>query len=100
MDHGDRFTWKLGEWGPIDEQLCGVVDQLRSTGCNRTLEVELRLTKIGSDIGRYGFAKFLPEFRKKGVVTIIDAVHGDRVVHSSTRRPRFHGVGEQETTSF
>ena len=29
----------------------------------------------------------LPEFREKGLVTIVDAVHGDRVLHSSTYIP-------------
>ena len=30
------------------------------------------------------FAMFLPEFREKGLVTIVDAVHGGRVLHSFT----------------
>ena len=86
MDNGENFTRKLEDWDPIDEQLCGVVDRLNLTGFNHTLEVELRLTKIGKDIGTYLFDKFLPEFRKKGIVTITDAVHGDLVLHSSTHR--------------
>jgi hypothetical protein len=36
------------------------------------------------DPGEYDFTEFLPEFREKGIVTIIDAVHGNRVLHPST----------------
>ena len=67
----------------VDEQLCGVVDRLRAMGYRHTLEAELRLTDIGGDPGKYDFTIFLPEFREKGIVTIIDAAHGDRLLHSS-----------------
>ena len=39
--------------------------------------------KMENDPGEYDFIGFLPEFREKGVVTIIDAVHGNRLLHSS-----------------
>ena len=65
---GDLST-EVGEWDPIDEQLCGVVDRLHSMGYNHTLEVELHPMVIGNDTGEYSFAGFLPKFREKGVVT-------------------------------
>lgn len=74
----------MKEWALIDEQLCGLVHRLRAAGCRHTLEAELRLTKI-SDPEKYDFTKVFPEFREKGVVTVIDAVHGNRLLHSSIR---------------
>ena len=70
MDHWRNFVRKQGEWVPIDKQLCQVVDRLRTTGYNRILVVELRLTKVGSDAAKYSFPKFLPMFREKGVVLV------------------------------
>ena len=77
------FAGQIKQWALIDEQLCGLVDRLRGMGYHHTLEAELRFTKIGDDPDKYDFAKILPEFRRKGVVTVIDAVHGDRLLHSS-----------------
>ena len=73
----------MEEWTLIGEQLCGVVDRLRAAGCTRTLEAELRFTEILGDPEEYDFTTILPEFRAKGVVTIVDVVHGDRLLHSS-----------------
>ena len=70
-------------WAPIDGQLCGLVGQLCVMGYRHTLEVELQLTKVEDHPGYCDFTRFLPEFREKGVVTIIDAAHGDRLLHSS-----------------
>jgi len=63
----------------MDEQLCELVDRLRGTGYYHTLEVELRLGKLGrrgsdrgDDPGECDFTEFLPRFREKGVVTILD----------------------------
>ena len=82
--HNSRvFAQKMEEWGLIDKQLCGLADRLRAMGCCRTLEAELRLTKVRDSPGKYDFTQFLPEFREKGIVTIIDAAHGDRLLHSS-----------------
>ena len=78
------FAQKMREWALIDEQLCGLADRLRSTGCCRTLEAELRFTNIGDSLEWYDFTTVLPKFREKGIVTIIDAVHGDLLLHSST----------------
>ena len=47
-----------------------------TAGCRHTIETQLQLTKIGDDPGKYDFADLLPEFRKKGIVTVIDADHG------------------------
>ena len=79
-----------GDWALIDKQLCGLVDRLRAAGYCHTLEAKLRLMGIGDDPGRYDpgehdFAKFLPKFREKGVVTVVDTDHGDRLLHSSIR---------------
>ena len=51
-------------------------------GHSHTLEVELRLTEIGNNPEKYDFTNLLLEFREKGVVTIIDMVHGNRLLHS------------------
>ena len=79
------FAQRMEEWNlVIDKQFCGLVDRLRVTGYGHTLVVELRLMEFGVDPGGYDFTEFLPKFREKGVVVVIDTVHGDRVVHSST----------------
>jgi len=78
------FARRMKEWFFIDEELCVLVDRLRTTGYRHTLEAELRLKKIKDDPGRWDFTKFLPEFRGKGIVTVVDAAHGDRLLHSST----------------
>ena len=75
----------MDQWVEIDKELCGLVDRLRATGYRHTLEVELRHTEVGSDVGKHDFTKFLPKFRERGFVTVIDAVHGDRVLHSSAQ---------------
>jgi len=74
-------------WAPFDGQLCGLVDRLRAKGHRHTLEVELRFSCIRGDPSEVDFTKLLllPRFREKGVVTIVDARHGNRVLHSSTR---------------
>ena len=77
------FAWRMQEWDFIDNALCRLVDRLRAAGYCYTLEVELRLTRIGDGPGTYDFTKFLPEFREKGIVTIIVAVNGDLLLHSS-----------------
>ena len=68
------FTQHMGQWAFVDEQLCRLVDRLRTTGYHHTLEVELRLE---GDPSEYDFTKVLPGFREKGVLTVIDAVYGD-----------------------
>ena len=78
-----NFALRVRGWGLIDEQLCRLVDRLCATGYCRTLNVELQLMDIDDDPGDYDFTKFLPGFREKGVVTIIDVAHGDRLLHSS-----------------
>jgi len=66
-----------------DEQLCGLVDWLYAMGCRHTLEVELRLKTIRTgDLGKYDFAKFLPEFGRRGIVTFIHT-DGNRFLYSS-----------------
>ena len=85
MRGGLSFARRMGQWDFVDDRLCGLVDLLRAKGHRHTLEVELRLMKYEGDPTRvYDFSKFLPGFREKGVVTIIDTVHNDRLLHSST----------------
>ena len=71
------------KWTLIDKDLCGLVDQLRTTGYCHTLEVELRFAKIQDDLGKWDFTNVLPEFKEKGIVTIVDVLHGHRLLHSS-----------------
>lgn len=84
------FAQKTEEWASIDRALCGLVGWLSAKGYRHTLEAELRFTTVRID-GEYDFTKFLPEFREKGAVVIIDTAWGvDRVLHSSvpSRRDR------------
>ena len=77
------FARQMERWALIDKELCGLVNRLRATGYRHTLEVELRITRVGGDIGMYDFTELLAEFREKGVVTVIDAFRGNRVLHCS-----------------
>ena len=70
-------------WVFIDKRLCGLVDRLRAMGYHHTLEAEVRLTEMGDDSGEYDFTTFLPEFRQKGIVTIVRTFHGARLLYSS-----------------
>ena len=81
--YNSGFAQRMEQWGFIDEQLCGLVDRLHTTGYNRTLEVKLRLAKYRGDPGEYDFTKFLPGFREKGVLTVIDTFHSNQLLHSS-----------------
>jgi len=76
------FAARVRRWASIDKQLCELVARLGRMGYRHTLEVEVQFTEIDYDPGKYEFTQFLPEFREKGVVTIIDVVH-DLVLHSS-----------------
>ena len=78
------FARQVEDWGFVDKQLCELVGRLRATGYRHILEVELRLMAVDDEPGDWDFTKFLLEFREKGVVTVIDATDGDRLLHSST----------------
>jgi len=71
-------------WALVDKEMCGLVDRLRARGYRHTLLAELQLMTVGDDPGKYDFTMFLPGFRKKGDVTIVDIGHGDRILHAST----------------
>ena len=58
MDNAGTFAWQMEAWVLIGRDLCGLVDQLHTVGYRHTLEVDLRLMKIGSEPGEYGFARF------------------------------------------
>ena len=76
---------RTGEWEPTDKQLCGLVDWLCVMGYCHTLEAELHLRGIVGGPGEDDFTKFLPEFRERGTVTIVDANCGDHFLRSSAR---------------
>ena len=75
------FERQMKAWVLVDEQSCGMVDRLRSTGHRCPLEVELRLSEIKGDAVKFDFTKFLPEFREKGVVTITNTVRSTQSLH-------------------
>ena len=75
------FERQIKSWVLVDEQPCGMVDRLRSTGHRYPLEVELRLPKIKGDAVKFDFTKFLPELREKGVVTITNTVRSTQPLH-------------------
>ena len=86
------LTGKIGDWwspprielgAPADDQLCELVDRLRRMGHRHTLEAKLRFKSIEEDVSGIDFTAFLPRFREKGVVTIVDDACG-RILHSST----------------
>ena len=83
MYNRKTFARRTEAWGLIDEELCMLVDRLRGTGYRHTLEVELRLTQVGDGPEEYDFTQLLPEFTEKGIVTIIDVFHGNRLLYSS-----------------
>ena len=66
------------KWTSVDEQLCGLVDKLRARGYHHILEVELEFSKIVCHPGKHDPTHLLPEFRRKGIVTVIDGSSGDR----------------------
>ena len=65
-------------WDVIDKELCELVGRLSTTEYRHALEAEVRLTTIRGG-GGCDVAKFLPKFREKGAVTIIDVAR-DRVL--------------------
>ena len=70
-------------WVSADKGLCELVERLRAKGYHHTPAVELQLMIVGGDPGKYGYTGFLPEFREKGIETIVDTARGDRILHSS-----------------
>lgn len=62
-------------WRPFDNTLCGLVDRLQSSGYKHTLEVELR-ADIVNIRGEVTHEKFLPKFKKKGRVRIVEISSG------------------------
>ena len=70
----------------LDQQLCKLVDRLCAMEYRFTLEAEFQLTNIGDDSREYDFTLFLPEFSEKGIMIIVDADDGDRVLYSTCIR--------------
>jgi len=83
------FALRFEAWDFLDEQLCELVARLGWAGYRHILEVEVRFAEVGGDPRKYEFAEFLPKFREKGIVTIIDTVR-DLVLHSSTVKAEPH----------
>ena len=83
---GDWWTPSRIELGAsADEQLCELVDRLRRMGHRHTLETELRMRFECREVDTSGidFTAFLPRFREKGIVTIVDNAC-NRILYSST----------------
>ena len=83
---------RIGDWwpppriesgAPTDEQLCELVDRLRRMGHRHTLEAKLRFEFTEDDVSGIDFTAFLPRFREKGIVTIVDDAC-NRILYSST----------------
>ena len=77
QDLGERFH------STLDAELNGLVDRLRASGYKRTLELEFRhshyFAETVSDAGPDGF---LPKFREKGRVTVLETT-GERILYCS-----------------
>ena len=67
---------------PADEQLCELVVRLSRMGHHHTLEAKLRFGFTENDVSRIDFTTFLPRFREKGIVTIVDDTR-NRILYSS-----------------
>jgi len=89
MRNSRIFALRIEAWDLIDEQLCELVARLGWAGYRHTLEVEVRFAEVEDDPRKYEFTEFLPKFKEKGIVTIIDTVR-DLVLHSSTVRAELH----------
>ena len=83
INHWWVVARRAEDWALLDNQLCGLVNRLRVMGYRHALEAELQFIHVEGNPEACDFTKFLPEFREKGVVTIIDTAHGGRVLHSS-----------------
>ena len=86
---GQVYDWtgslrRMELWAWIDTQLSELVDRLRAMGHSHTLEAELRFTRLEGNLSEYNFTKFLPQFREKGVLIVIDVAPGGGIIHSST----------------
>ncbi|KAF9647254.1 hypothetical protein BDM02DRAFT_3117393 [Thelephora ganbajun] len=62
-------------WTPFDDTICGLVDRLQASGYKYTLELELQADSV--ELGEEAHHKdFLPKFKEKGLVRIIDFASG------------------------
>ena len=85
-DHWLNIPSEMKRWASIDEQMCGLVDRLRAMGYCHTLEAEVRLRpEVGDALTIEKISRLLPKFREKGIVSVVDIVHPDRIFHSSVR---------------
>ena len=80
----NTFLHRAEVWTSIDRQLYELMARLGRTGYRYVLGVELRLSTAVTGDMEHSFTKILPKFREKGVLTVVDTVHGDLVLHSST----------------
>ena len=77
--------WEYPRWSPLDAALSSMVDRLRASGYEHTLELEFQLEPEFADIDpRDDPDIFFPCFRKKGQVTILEKTSG-RIIYCSGR---------------
>ena len=62
-------------WTSFDDCVSALTDKLRKLGNKRTLEVEFRFESLASDTP-VDYKKFLPKFREKGQVRVVDRSSG------------------------
>ena len=62
-------------WEPFDGMICGLVDRLQALGYKHTLEVEFRANcvELGGEMRQ---ENFLPKFREKGRVRVVEDLTG------------------------
>jgi len=73
-------TFHTLHWALFDDTICGLVDRLFVAGYKHTLAVEFR-TKCAKELeGKVTHGKFLPKFKEKGQVRVVEVSSGkDRV---------------------
>ena len=85
----ENYWWvvrrPVEDWALVDDQLCELVDRLCAMGYRHTLKAELRFFDVRDDPKIHNYATFLPKFREKGTVTVVNTTHDSRLLHSSTR---------------
>ena len=68
--------WYNSYWASLDDTLCGLVDRLRMSGYEHTLEVEFPIDVEDMDNYEAYQEKLLPKFKEKGRVRIAYILSG------------------------
>ena len=66
--------WDSRGWISFDNMICGLVDRLRMSGYRHTLELELQIAYL--KLGKQRHERFLPKFKEKGLVRIVEVLSG------------------------